>query len=135
MEDFEKFKVSVSSPKVPEVVTQKSDKSKCSIESKSSNRNATSKSLNSDSLAAITNSNSKDGFRKRQPIPVSKGNKDAAKTVPIKDNNGITIPKISQKSKTEPPNDDETMKKSPETGNNTNLIPCISLNSKPLIFI
>lgn len=126
---------------VPEVVTQKSDKSKCSTESKSRNRYVTSKSLNSGSLAAISNSNSRDGFPKRQPISVSQGNyKDAAKTEPIKDNNGTTVPKKSQKSKTEPTKEDETMKKSeenspPETGNNTNLIPCISLNLKPLIFI
>ncbi|XP_074586561.1 uncharacterized protein LOC141842243 [Curcuma longa] len=127
IEDFEKLKVSVSSPMVPEVVTQKSDKSKCSTESKSRNRYVTSKSLNSGSLAAISNPNSRDGFPKRQPISVSQGNyKDAAKTEPIKDNNGTTVPKKSQKSKTEPTKEDETMKKSeenspPETGDKADI--------------
>ncbi|KAG6497262.1 hypothetical protein ZIOFF_045160 [Zingiber officinale] len=127
MEDFEKFKVSVNSPKVSEMVTQKSDKPKCSIESKTRDRNVTPKALYSGSLTAITNSNSKDGFPKRQPIYVSKGNKDAAKTVPIKDNNGTTVSKKSQKSKIESPKEDETMKKSeenspPETGDKADIL-------------
>ncbi|CAL9138114.1 unnamed protein product [Musa acuminata var. zebrina] len=122
VEDLDKLNISESCSKLPEEVTQKSDKDR------SKTRSMKPKSLNSENLAVVANSNNKDIIQKRQPTYKNRGlySKDAVNCVPMKDTNSINTRKNSEKPRTKPVNENtevESSQNPTETGNNANSSP------------
>ncbi|CAD5194188.1 unnamed protein product [Musa acuminata subsp. malaccensis] len=122
VEDLDKLNISESCSKLPEEVTQKSDKDR------SKTRSMKPKSLNSENLAVVANSNNKDIIQRRQPTYKNRGlySKDAVNCVPMKDTNSINTRKNSQKPRTKPVNENtevESSQNPTETGNNANSSP------------
>ncbi|CAL9205359.1 uncharacterized protein LOC103975432 [Musa acuminata AAA Group] len=122
VEDLDKLNISESCSKLPEEVTQKSDKDR------SKTRSMKPKSLNSENLAVVANSNNKDIIQRRQPTYKNRGlySKDAVNCVPMKDTNNINTRKNSQKPRTKPVNENtevESSQNPTETGNNANSSP------------
>ncbi|CAL9067039.1 uncharacterized protein LOC135607390 isoform X2 [Musa acuminata AAA Group] len=122
VEDLDKLNISESCSKLPEEVAQKSDKDR------SKTRSMKPKSLNSENLAVVANSNNKDIIQRRQPTYKNRGlySKDAVNCVPMKDTNNINTRKNSQKPRTKPVNENtevESSQNPTETGNNANSSP------------
>ncbi|WOL09169.1 hypothetical protein Cni_G17922 [Canna indica] len=112
MEDLEKLKVSEACSKLAEDVAQKSDKDTSRLASKARNRRMASKSVDTDTLSPIADSNKKDGLQKRQLTYTNKGmhNKNTAKVIPTRDNNSTKTQKKPHKSRTESVSGDEKIK-------------------------